>query len=175
MTAPSWSVCPGCGARIPANGQAPDLKRNASAECWQTAGEVTGFELEHAAQLGRFHQLTVDAYGAQHADADGSGIRVAYSLVGLYLALEKGMHGAQVRRVHQLMGKPQADWPRFPRPAKTGNITVLDVANAGARARSIDGHTEMLKRWATSVWSAWSDRHRDAAWLAQRFLSPQLG
>ncbi len=138
-------------------------------ECWQLAGEVTGFELEHTAQLGRFHQLMVDAYGAQHADAAGSGIRVAYSLVGLFLALERGLNGLQVRRVHQLMGKPEASWPRFPRPAELGQLTVLDVALAGARAGSVEGHAKAVEKWARLVWEAWSAQHDAVAALSDRF------
>jgi hypothetical protein len=133
------------------------------------AGEVTGFELEHTAQLGRFHQLLVDAYGAQHADAVGTGIRVAYSLVGLFLTLERGMNGLQVRRIHQSMGKPQPSWPQFPRPADVGQVTLLDVALAGARAASVEGHARALDKWARSVWEAWSAQHAAVAALSDRF------
>jgi len=165
----AWSVCPGCRLRLPASGLSPDARRNASEECWQIAGEITGFELEHLSQLGRFHQLSVDTYCAQHADAAGSRIRVAYSLVGLFLALERGRTGLEVRQLHQRMGKPQADWPRFPRPADLGALTVLDVAVAGARARSVEGHARAVARWARSVWAVWSGKHELVAALAARF------
>jgi hypothetical protein len=168
----SWSVCAGCGVRLRATGTPPDAKRNSSAECWQLAGEVTGFEFEHTARLGRFHQLTVDAYGAQHADNDGSGIRVAYSLVGLYLALERGMSGLEVRGIHQIMAKPQPDWPKFPRPSSPGEMTVLDVAAVGMRAQSVEGHEEAVQRWARSVWNAWAERHKDVEQLASRWAPP---
>jgi uncharacterized protein DUF5946 len=165
------SVCPGCGVRLPATGLPVDLRRNSSEECWQLCGEVTGFELNHVVELGRHHQLTVDAYGAQHADRDGSGIRVAYSLVGLFLALERGMHGVDVRQVHQRMGKPGPSWPRFPRPDDIGRLTVLDVAMAGARASSAPGHARAVTEWATSVWQAWSAQHQAVAALADRFAA----
>ena len=166
---PSFSVCPGCGVRLEGSGAPVDPKRNASAECRQLNAEVTGFELEHLAQLGRFHQLMVDAYGAQHADSIGTGIRVAYSLVGLHLALVRGMSGLQVRTIHQAMGKPQPGWPRFPRPATTGGVTVLDVATAGLRAQSVEGHGRAVQRWGQAVWQAWSARHQDVADLARQF------
>jgi Family of unknown function (DUF5946) len=67
-------------------------------------GDVCGFELEHVARLGGLHQLMVDAYGAQHAGADGRAIRVAYSLVGPHLALERGRSGVEVREAHRRMG-----------------------------------------------------------------------
>jgi hypothetical protein len=68
-------------------------------------GEVEGFELAHPELAGRFHQLTVDAYGAQHSGGDGRGIRIAYSLVGLHLALERGWSGVAVRTAHHGMGR----------------------------------------------------------------------
>jgi uncharacterized protein DUF5946 len=166
-------VCPGCGVQLPATGLSPGPRGNASEECRLLAGEVTGFELEHLAQLGRFHQMMVDAYGAQHADATGSGIRVAYSLVGLLLAIERGMNGLQVRQIHQRMGKPGPSWPRFPRPAEVGDATVLDVARAGARAGSVDGHARAVENWAESVWRAWSAQHDSVALLAKRFAGRQ--
>ena len=164
----AWSVCPGCRVRLPATGQPTDPKRNASIECWQVAGEVTGFELEHLAQLGRLHQLTVDAYGAQHADSVGSGIRLAYSLVGLFLALERGLSGLEVRGVHQRMGKPQPSWPRFSRPLDPGRLTALDVAQAGARVGSVEGHARAVEQWARSVWEAWSTQREAVALLSDR-------
>jgi hypothetical protein len=61
-------------------------------------GEIIGFELTHVVPLGALHQLTVDAYGAQHPASTPRSpgvptIRVAYSVVGLYLALEHGWNG----------------------------------------------------------------------------------
>lgn len=46
------------------------------------------------------HQLLVDAYGAQHADETTKPIAVLFSLIGLYLHLEKGYTGKQVQRAH---------------------------------------------------------------------------
>src|SRR6266542_3189043 len=56
-----------------------------------------------------YHQLAVDAYAAQHASRDAGGdippIGVAYALVGLHLALDRGVPGLRVRAAHQRMGK----------------------------------------------------------------------
>ncbi len=84
--------------------------------------------------------MTVDAYGAQHAGEPTGRIYVAYSLVGLYLALERGWSGIQARDFHGRMGRPAHDWPAFVRPPTTGDVTVADVVAAGARAGSPDGH-----------------------------------
>ncbi len=163
-------MCPGCGLRQPASGQPPDRRQNASAECWAVYGEVLGFELNHLVPLGQYHQLMVDTYGAQHAGGDALGIRVAYSLVGLFLALERGRDGLEVRRAHQRMGKPEPSWPSFDRPPSVGAITVLDVAEAGVRADSVAGHADAVGRWARSVWQAWSPQHQAAAALTERLL-----
>jgi hypothetical protein len=133
-------------------------------------GEVEGFELAHLDLVGRFHQLTADAYGAQHSGGDGRGIRIAYSLVGLHLALDRGWTGVAVRDAHQRMGRPRPSWPAFVRPSDVGPLTVLDVALAGARVGSVFGHTDAVQRWAAAVWAAWSLQHADIAALTDRVV-----
>ena len=120
--------------------------------------------------MGRFHQLTVDAYGAQHSGGDGRGIRIAYSLVGLHLALDRGWTGLEVRRAHQAMGRPQPSWPAFLRPTDVATLTVLDVALAGVRADAVAGHAAAVERWAVAVWAGWAQRHPEIAALAARLV-----
>lgn len=132
-------------------------------------GEVAGFELAHPELVGRLHQLTVDTYGAQHS-GDGRGIRIAYSLVGLHLALDREWSGMAVRDAHQRMGRPQPSWPAFPSPADLGQLTVLDVAEGGARAGSVPGHAAAVQRWAAAVWAAWAPRHAEVAELTDRVV-----
>jgi Family of unknown function (DUF5946) len=161
-------VCPGCGLRLPVGGWEPDEPRTSSPECRQLLGEVTGFELTSIQLVRDLHQLTVDAYGAQHADAEGRLLRVPYSLVGLHLALDRGRSGLEVRRAHQRMGRPDSSWPAFPRPASTGTLTVFDVASAGLMLGSVEGHAKATHRWAADVWAAWSDHHTAVARLTDR-------
>src|SRR5436190_20373658 len=61
-------------------------------------------------------QHVVDAEGAQSATADGRPIRLVFSLVGLYLRVEKGFSGRAVQRVHARLGKRRG-WPRLLLPA----------------------------------------------------------
>ena len=164
------TVCPGCGLKLPGTGLSWEPKSFASPECWQIHGEIAGFELAHPELAGRFHQLTVDAYGAQHSGGDGRGIRIVYSLVGLHLALDRGWSGVAVRRAHQGMGRPQPSWPAFRRSADVGSLTVLDVARAGVRAGSVSGHAEVVQRWAAAVWAAWAPRHEEVAALTDRVV-----
>jgi len=165
------TTCPGCGLEFPATGLPPDdPRRNASAECWQLYGELQGFALRHIELVRDYHQLTVDAYAAQHAarglGGDAPPIGVAYALVGLHLALDCGVPGVEIRAIHQRMGKPDASWPRLPAPTHTGAMTVFDVAAAGAMVDSPAGHAEAVRAWAAAVWQAWASQHAAVAALA---------
>jgi Family of unknown function (DUF5946) len=168
------TTCPGCGLELPASGLPPDPRRNASPECWQLYGEVQGFELDHVELVRDYHQLAVDAYAAQHAPRDGGGdvppINLAYALVGLHLALDRGVPGAEVRAAHQRMGRPDASWPSLQAPANTGALTVLDVATAGAMVGSVAGHAAAVRAWAVAVWRAWAAQHAAVAALSDRLL-----
>jgi Family of unknown function (DUF5946) len=168
------TTCPGCGLELPASGLPWDPRRQASPECWQLYGEVQGFELRHVELVRDHHQLAVDAYAAQHAPRDASGeippIGVAYALVGLHLALDRGVPGVQVRAAHQRMGKPDASWPPLPAPERTGAVTVLDVAAAGVMADSAAGHARAVRGWAAAVWQAWAAQHAAVAALAGRLV-----
>lgn len=164
------SVCPGCELRASPGGIPLDRPLNASPECWGLHAELVGFELSQPALVGRYHQRTVDAYGAQHAGPPTGRIRVAYSLVGLHLALDLGWSGARVREAHQRMGRPDESWPEFPRPSATGALTVADVVAGGARIGSVEGHGILVERWASSVWEAWAQHHAAVRELAGRLL-----
>ena len=167
------TTCPGCGLQLPASGLPWDRRRNASPECWQLYGEVQGFELRHLKLVRDLHQLTVDAYAAQHAPrevGDVPPISVAYALVGLHLALDHGVSGIEIRAAHQRMGKPDPSWPRLPTPERTGGMTVFEVAAAGAMIGSVAGHAEAVRAWATAVWQAWAAQHARVAALADRLL-----
>lgn len=164
--------CPGCGAVFPDDDLPPERRLNASGACWAQHGEVVGFELQDLSLVRDLHQLTVDAYGAQHAGGPTRPITIAYALVGLHLALDLGIPGVRVREAHSRMGKPDGSWPSFPRPASTGSLTVVDVARAGAWAGSSSGHRSLVLAWAADVWDAWAPVHADVAALSLRLLGP---
>ena len=170
VTAPT--TCPGCGLELPATGLPADPGRNASPECWRLYGEVQGYELRHLQLVRDLHQLTVDTYAAQHAPRHPAGDRppigVAYALVGLHLALDRGVPGVEVRATHQRMGRPDPSWPGLPAPASTGSVTVLDVAVAGAMVDSPSGHARAVCAWSGAVWRAWAPQHAAVAALADR-------
>jgi hypothetical protein len=166
------TTCPGCGLQLPGSGLPWAPRRSASPECWQLYGEVQGFELDHVELVRDLHQLTVDAYAAQHAPrtvgGDVPAISVAYALVGLHLALDRGLSGVEVRAVHQRMGRPDPSWPNLPTPKRTGAMTVFEVAAAGVMVGSVAGHATAVRAWAAAVWQAWAAQHATVAALADR-------
>jgi hypothetical protein len=135
---------------------APSL--DASAECAAVHAEVLGLQFQHPV-MRRYHQLTVDAYGAQHAGGSTPRIRVVYALTGLWLALEHDFSGEEVRAVHRRLGEPVAEWPDFAPPAGPQSwTTVVDVAQAGVRSGSNAGHAHAVQRWAEDVWGVWLEQ-----------------
>lgn len=145
----------------------------ASAECLEVCGEVTGFALDTSGLM-QVHQLSVDAYGAQHGGGGTPPIRLAFSLVGLYLALDRDLDGEQVRAAHARMGKPDASWPAFTPPDHLGLATIMSVAEQGLMRGSRSGHLDAVTRWAEAVWTGWARQRKDVIALAGRLL-PDLG
>ena|SRR6266498_18973 len=100
-------------------------------------------------------QHVVDAHGAQSAAEDESPIRLVFSLVGLYLRIEKGFSGQAVQKIHMQLGKEKRAWPRLALPIRRGALTPTDVLAApegSERDAAIDA-------WCASVWAAFEDSH----------------
>lgn len=188
MGLPRWTVCPGCGLALPDAASprdvasprdaapardaplARDRRRNASAACWRLYGEVLGYESQHIAVLGRLHQLTVDAYGAQHAGGGTPPIGPTFGLLGLRLALEDGWTGRQVRDAHLYLARTFRDWPTWDPPPRPAQLTVFDVAGAG----SPEAHADSVERWARAVWASWTAEHGRVAALVGALLPPDV-
>jgi hypothetical protein len=148
------TVCPGCGIQQPSSGQTSENRYNCSFECWDLFGQLSAYTLSHRG--GTFiHQHAVDAWQAQHIGPASSNIGAAFSLIGLYLALEKGYTGRQVQIVHMELGKFKRDWPKLECPSVAATLTVMDVLNAD-RGEQRDA---MLMKWAAAVWASWSHAH----------------
>lgn len=157
--------CPGCGVELPGSAEPWDPRSLASEACHALYGEVAGFETRHVVELGRWHQLLVDTYAAQHVGERTRLIGTAFALIGLHLALEAGWDGLAVRDAHQDLAQRYRAWPAFPAPERRGALTVLDLALASTP----EEHVERLRAWATDVWAAWVDSHAAvAALIAER-------
>jgi hypothetical protein len=139
---------------LPSLGLEPDRRANASGECRGLINELTYYTLTHGDP--RFiHQHLVDAYGAQHVRQSVSTIGAAFSLAGLYLAVERGFSGRQVQQMHIVMSSRSKHWPRFDPPPDVGPMTVADVL----AVEPGPGRDEKLMQWCASIWRAWSAEH----------------
>lgn len=164
------SDCPGCGVTLPAaDVDAPAI--DASAACQLVEQEVMGFQGQHPVML-RYQQLTADAYAAQHAGGDAPLMRTGYALAGLWLSIEHGFSGEDVRSIHRRMGRPTAAWPMFEAPVPPQPwLTVVDVAEAGVRVPSDRGHAMAVDAWAESVWETWQRVRPGTDDAVERLLS----
>ena len=117
--------------------------------------ELCGYTLTHGSAA-FIHQHVVDAFAAQHADADTRPIGVVFALVGLYLHVERSVSGRDVQRIHMRMGQKKRTWPPIHLPGDRGAITAAEVLAAPAgpeRDRAIDA-------WCASVWAAFAENRR---------------
>ncbi|HEY4846086.1 MAG TPA: DUF5946 family protein [Candidatus Dormibacteraeota bacterium] len=159
------SVCPGCGVQLPSAGLERDPRVNASGECRSLMNELSYYTLAHGDP--RFiHQHLVDAYGAQHVRQSTSTIGAAFTLAGLYLAVERGFTGRQVQKMHMLMARTAKQWPRFDPPEDVGRLTVADVL----AVEPGQGRDAKLLQWCASVWGAWSSEQGRVREMVGRFL-----
>lgn len=160
--------CPGCGLKLPDKHLDPPDRVNASGECWQLYSDLMCYTV--AKQDPAFiHQHAVDTYAAQHGGGPTRPITVAFGLIGLYLALEKGYTGKQVQQAHMNIAGIKKDWPRLDPPGQPAGLTVSDVLLAGTD-REKDA---MIRKWMNTVWESWADRHkwvRDATHILEEIL-----
>ena len=144
------TVCPGCGLRLPATGFPEPDRFNASGECWQLFSDLCAYTV--AGQDPDFlHQHAVDAYEAQHPGGKTRDITVAFGLIGLYLALEKGFTGKQVQQAHLQIAGLRKDWPRLEHPTRPASVTVQDVL----RASEGPVREAVIREWMAAVWESW--------------------
>lgn len=135
-----------------------------SPACWGLFGELLAREFGDPAYF-VVHQLTVDAYAAQHP---GARERRTIQSVGLHLMTlslfcEQGADPREGPRLHKLMGKrPVFCWLEPPR--LSDGMTVADVL----AARNASEHERLVWAWARDVWDAWAPHHPVVRrWLEQ--------
>jgi len=146
--------CPGCHVKLPDRHLDPPDRTNASGECLQEYSDLMCYTV--AKQDPEFiHQHVADTYAAQHAGGPTRNITVAFGLIGLYLALEKGYTGKQVQQAHMRIAKVRKVWPRPEPPLEPAVLTVMDVLRAGTDEEK----DTIIIKWMAAVWESWSDRH----------------
>lgn len=80
-------------------------------------------------------------------------ITIAFSLIGLYYAIEHGFNGRQVQRVHTLLARKKYVWGILQPPDKSVySITVFDVLKEPPG----EDHDIMLRKWMYDVWESWN-------------------
>src|SRR5688572_14539815 len=165
---PGTVVCWGCGALVPDVDGPTHRYIGASPGCWELHGELLVREIEP--HYGRLSQMTVDTYAVQHPGVDVPQARqsVAVHLMSLCLQLERGARQEEATRMLQQV-LPSKDRPVFPwlePPASRGEVTVLDVL---AARESAETHLAAVRRWAESVWLAWSAYHGEVKGWLERY------
>lgn len=109
------------------------------------------------------HQLLVDAYTAQLADANTKPIALAFALIGLYLHNEKGYSGKQVQQAHMKLAARRRQWPQLKLPLARGNLTARDVLAADPGQM----RDEMIEKWCRAVWESYVDIHEEVRRLVK--------
>ena len=163
---PQETTCPGCGLRLLADPAAIPSPWDASAECWRLYGELSAYTLTRG-DVAFIHQHVVDAYGTQHAGPRAKPIGVAFALIGLYYACERGYSGRQVQHMHMLLARRSKMWPRFSPPPDRGTLTVADVL----AAESGPARDATLRAWARAVWDAWGAEQAHVRTLAETVMA----
>jgi hypothetical protein len=118
--------------------------------------ELSYYTLSHPDTVYFIHQHAVDVFQAQNATSNTKPIALIFSLVGLYLYLEKRYTGRQVQRAHQQLAQNKKTWPLIELPVQRGRITVSDVLETNPGQQ----RDEMIKKWCNSVWKAYNDSHK---------------
>ena len=128
---------------------------NASAACWAAYGEVLAAEYSNPAIFGACHELSVDAYIAQHPGGEHPTRSVVVHLAGLHLALDRQVPPARIPAERARLAERVWSGPDPTIPERWGPLTVRDlVAAAGTAA-----HADIVRQFAREVWSAWSAEH----------------
>ncbi len=153
-------ICPGCGLKLISPDPGLHSHYNASLACVQLFWELTAFTL--SLQDDDFiHQITVDTYAAQHTGPNMKPITLAFALIGLYLAFEKGHSGKEVQQAHMELAQKHQEWPKFPPPAGKSEITVQNVLQNVTRV----SYKQPIYEWGRSVWALWTPEHHNVAAL----------
>lgn len=124
-------------------------------EVYVYAMDRPGFLLQHVA----------DAQVAQCATDETKPIALVFSLVGLYLHLERGMTGHEVQGVHARMGRDRRRWSKIVLPEWRGTFTAADVLEATPGQE----RDEAIESWCREVWASYSGSWDVIATIADHY------
>jgi hypothetical protein len=145
---------------------------NCSPECWVLFEEVLAVSSGDPEKYAPVHQLTIDAYAAQHAGGRHPDRSVLVHLAGLHAAFELQMPWADVPAMLKQLAVRVPAWPHLVPPEFPSPLTILEVALAEGPA----DHVARVGSWANSVWHSWADQHDTVARLVKAHgLQPRRG
>jgi hypothetical protein len=128
--------------------------------------ELSYYTMGHPDTVYFIHQHAVDAFHAQTADVNTKPIRLVFSLIGLYLYLEKMYSGRQVQQAHMVLAPNNKSWILPDLPEQRGAITVSHVLKAApGQQRDL-----VINAWCSSVWAAYKHWHEIIATHARMEL-----
>lgn len=147
--------CPGCLVELPEFDGPVHAYIGASPACWAQFGLLLAREYQDPAWF-RAHQITVDAYAAQHPGRPGrrSIQSVALHLMTLGMVLERDLDPADAPKLHKGMAhRPDFIW--LEPPHMSGRMKVTDVLVAD----DVATHEQRVWEWGADIWDAWSPHH----------------
>ncbi len=148
--------CIGCGGLVPSIDGPVHRYIGSSPGCWAIYGEVLAREYSDPALM-MVHRQTVDAYAAQHpGHPSPQSIRsVGIHLVRICLMVERGLDDEAAARAMPVILESKETFHWLVPPANIGAITAVDVWKTESRK----DHVEAVRKWAGSVWQAWTPHH----------------
>lgn len=165
----NYKTCPGCGRKFPDQNWEDSDQYNATGECVKLYHDLSAYLIMNP-DITFPTQHAVDAYGAQHSGRKVKNIRTAFSLIGLYLALECGYSGRQVQKAHMELAKRNIKWQSFDLPTCPYSFSVQDVL----LVEEGTNRNEMLMKWAKSVWNTWEHYHEWTSKICEKYLNDFL-
>lgn len=114
--------------------------------------ELLFYTLAHPDQAFFIHQYAVDAFTLQTANEHTKDIALVYALIGVFLAVEKGVSGREVQLEHMRLSRNKTTFPKIILPDQKGDISIHDVLNAPPGEK----RDAMIKSWCKSIWNAYA-------------------
>ena len=126
--------------------------------------ELSFYTLSHSDSDYFIHQLIVDAFTAQSAYEDTKKISLVFSLVGLYLLIEKNYTGKQIQQAHTMLSNYKDYLPEIKLPENRGEITISEVLESELN------RDEMIKKWCYSVWKEYESSKEEIKRFCEIYL-----
>ncbi len=150
-------LCPMCGARL----------WDGFVNCRALFEDICVREYSDP-MFGAVHLLTVDAYTLQHSEEHGPRSN-AFHLMRLCLLVEHGrdtcIGAGPPRPKAKAFEEHYRRFPFLEPPPQRGEFTIADVHGGQNPVE----HSERVRRWAESVWKAWTPHHAWARETARRY------